>query len=96
MIYEELKRNLLADPETRREYEAQKSEFALVRAFLAARRESGLTQKELSALSGVTQSDISKLERGNGNPSFKTLKKLASAMGMEVQIQFVPLHESRS
>ena len=31
-----------------------------------------------------------KLERGNGNPSLRTLQRLAAGMGMRVKIEFVP------
>lgn len=54
-----------------------------------ARRESGLTQKELSERTGIAQADISKLERGNANPSLKTLQRLAVGMGMKLKIEFV-------
>lgn len=55
---------------------------------LLARHKSGMTQKELAARSGIYQADISKLERGLGNPSLSTLKRLADAMGMELKIGF--------
>ena len=54
-----------------------------------ARKESGLTQKELSERTGIAQSDISKLERGNANPSLRTLQRLAEGMGMKLKIEFV-------
>ena len=40
----------------------------IIRELLRARRTAGLTQKELSSRTGIAQSDISKLERGIGNP----------------------------
>lgn len=51
-----------------------------------ARARVGLSQKELSELTGIDQSDISKIERGVANPSVSTLERLARAMGMEVSI----------
>ena len=54
-----------------------------------ARTAEGLTQKELSARSGIAQGDISKLESGNANPSLKTLQRLAKAMGKKLKIDFV-------
>lgn len=54
-----------------------------------AREQSKLTQKELSEKTGIYQADISKLERGIGNPSVLTLKRLAEGMGMDLQIEFV-------
>ena len=47
------------------------------------------TQKQLSERTGIAQADISKLERGNANPSLRTLQRLAAGMGMNVKIEFV-------
>jgi DNA-binding XRE family transcriptional regulator len=69
-------------------------DISLIRATIAqamidARKESGLTQKQLSERTGIAQADISKLERGNANPSLRTLQRLAAGMGMNVKIEFV-------
>ena len=79
----------LNDPEFRKEYEALQPEHAIIQAIVDARNRSGLTQKELSLRTGIAQSDISKLERGNSNPSIRTLQRLASGMGMTLRIEFV-------
>ena len=41
-------------------------------------------------LTGIDQADISKIENGNANPSIKTLTRIASAMNMNLKIEFVP------
>ena len=81
----------LKDPEIRAEYDALEPEFSLMQAMIDARKSSGLTQKQLSERTGIAQSDISKLESGNGNPSLRTLERRAKGMGMRVQIEFKPL-----
>lgn len=53
-----------------------------------AREMVGLTQKELAERVNIYQGDISKIERGNANPSVKTLQRLAEGMGMKVKIDF--------
>lgn len=58
--------------------------------FTEARDKAGLTQKQLSEKVGIYQADISKIERGIGNPSISTLQRLADGMGMSVNIEFVP------
>ena len=73
----------------RKEYEALEPEFAIIQALIDARTAEGLTQKELSRRTGIAQSDISKLENGNANPSVRTLKRLAEAMGKKLKIEFV-------
>ena len=60
---------------------------------IEARRRSGITQQVLAQRSGIRQSVISRLERGNGNPSVKTLQRLAEGMGMRLELVFVPEHD---
>ena len=84
----------LQDPEFQKEYEALQPEHAIMQAIIDARKLSGLTQKELSARTGIAQSDISKLECGNANPSIRTLQRLALAMGMTFHIEFRPNKKS--
>ncbi len=79
----------LKNPEFKEEYDALEPEFAVIRAILDARREKGITQKELSERTGIAQGDISKLENGSANPSVKTLKRVAAALGKKVKIEFV-------
>lgn len=79
----------LEDDELRKEYDALEPEFAIIQAMIDARKEAGYTQKELSERSGIAQSDISKLENGNANPSIKTLQRLAMALGRTLKIEFV-------
>lgn len=80
----------LQNPEVKAEYDALEPEFAIIQAMIDARKGKGITQKELSVRTGIAQSDISKLENGNGNPSIRTLQRLANAMGMTLKIEFVP------
>jgi predicted transcriptional regulator len=79
----------LKDPAFKKEYDDLETEFQIIRAIIDARTEMGITQKQLSDLTGIAQADISKLENGNANPSLKTLQRLASAMGKKVKISFV-------
>ena len=81
----------LQDPEFKKEYDALEGEFAIIQALIDARHAAGLTQKELSAKTGIAQGDISKLERGTGNPSLRTLNRLAEGMGMRLRVEFVPV-----
>ena len=62
----------------------------IIQALIEARHISGMTQKELSELTGIAQGDISKLENGSANPSLKTLQRLAEGMGMTLKLEFVP------
>ncbi len=87
---QEVKQELLKDPEFRKEYEALEPEMDIMRAILDARTRAGLTQAELSKKSGISQADISRLENGTRNPSLALLKRLAEAMDSVIKIEFVP------
>lgn len=81
----------LQDPEIKTEYDALEPEFSIMQAMIDARKNSGMTQKQLSEKTGIAQADISKLESGNANPSLRTLQRLAAGMGMRIKIEFQPL-----
>ena len=59
-----------------------------VRALIGARIERDLTQKQLAELSGIRQSNISRIENGTCSPTIATLQKLAAAMGKRLHIEF--------
>ncbi len=79
---------LMRDPDFRKERESLEPEFQIIKAMIDARNEKGITQKELSSITGITQSDISKLENGTANPSVRTLQRIAEALGKNLVIQF--------
>ena len=60
----------------------------LAENLIGARDIVGMTQKQLSELTGIYQADISKIERGLANPSLSTLKRLADGMGLKLRIEF--------
>ena len=47
----------------------------------------GISQQDLSDYSGVGISTVKDLERGKGNPSIETLKKILDVVGLEIVIQ---------
>jgi len=86
-LHEELK-----DPDLSIEYEGLGPEFEIVQAMLIARRYAGITQTQLAAKTGINQSDISRIENGDANPSLNTLKRLAAGMDMRLKLEFLPTH----
>jgi predicted transcriptional regulator len=79
---------LMKDPDFRKEWESMEPEFQIIKAMIDARNEKGITQKELSSITGITQGDISKLENGTANPSIRTLQRIAEGLGKNLVIQF--------
>jgi transcriptional regulator with XRE-family HTH domain len=51
-----------------------------------ARKRAGLTQRELAAKAGTTQSAIARLESGRTQPSFDTVLRLVRLCGMDLDI----------
>lgn len=59
--------------------------------FARIRREKGLTQEEVEALSGFSQQYLSSLENGRRNPTIITLYELAQALGVShVELVMAP------
>ncbi len=87
--YKDFLKEQMKDEELKREYDALEPEFILMRCIMDARIEKGLTQRQLSEMSGISQADISRLESGTANPSLRTITRIAGAMGRKVQIEFV-------
>lgn len=54
-----------------------------------ARRRRGLTQRELAALAGTTQSALARLETGRTTPSFDTVLRLVRLCGLDLDLMLV-------
>ena len=89
MNFDDFLNTQMKDPKFKKEYDALEPEFEIIQAMIDARKDAGLTQQELAKRTGIAQSDISKLERGNANPSLRTLRRLAAGMGKKLHIQFI-------
>lgn len=58
-------------------------------SLIKARDKIGVTQKELAEKVQIYQGDISKIERGQANPSLKTMQRLAEGMDMHLKVEFI-------
>ena len=79
----------LNDPEFKKEWDSSEMEYQLMMMGLKARNEQNLTQSELAERTGIRQSNISRIEKGQALPSILTLSKIAHGLGKELQIKFV-------
>lgn len=61
-----------------------------MKALLQLRRELGLTQAELAHLAGTSQPTLAAYESGAKVPSLRTLRRIASSVGMDVQVEMIP------
>jgi DNA-binding XRE family transcriptional regulator len=64
---------------------------AIIGEIINARQSSGLTQKQLEALSGVRQPVIARLERGSTDPQLSTLIRVLAPLGKTLAV--VPLDQ---
>lgn len=90
LSFDEDLKERLKNPEFKREFDKLQPEFDLIQAMIDARIKKGITQKILAKRMKTKQSVISRLESGNANPSFKFVKRLATALGEPIQIKFTP------
>lgn len=89
--YKDYKKRALRNPEVKAEYDALQPEYDIIQAMIDARVQQNMTQKDLSAKTGITQADISRIENGTRNPSLSMVKKLAHGLGMQLKLEFVPM-----
>lgn len=52
------------------------------------RKNAKITQKELAEKCGLTQSNISNIEKGISKPTIDSLKKIADSLGRRLRIEF--------
>lgn len=88
--YKIYKQKVLQNPEVKAEYDALQPEYDIIQALIDARIKQNMTQKDLSARTGITQADISRIENGTRNPSLNMVKKLAQGLGMQLKLEFIP------
>ena len=89
MTYKDLKEKYLSNPEVKKAYDDLEPEYQLIREILNSRNEQNLSQQNLSELTGINRSDISRIENGNANPSLRTMNRIAKAFNKKLKIQFV-------
>ncbi len=78
----------LENPEFVAEYEAMRPEYEAICALIAARIETGMTQKQLAERTGIRQSNLSRIESGASSPTVDTLARIAAGMGKKLKIEF--------
>ena len=89
MEWSKAKAIILENKEVQKEYELMDAEYKIIEEIITARMERNLTQKGLAELIGTKQSNISRLESGNYNPSLGFLQKIASAMGKKLEVRII-------
>lgn len=89
MDWKEAKKIIASNPEVAAELESNAVEYQVISEIIRARSEQKVSQKELAERIGTRQSNISRLESGNYNPSLEFLEKVAEALGKKLEIRFI-------
>jgi len=89
MEWNKVKKMILENKDVQKEYDLLESEYKIIEEIIMARKEKNLTQKGLAQLIGTKQSNISRLESGNYNPSMDFLQKIATAMDKRLEIRLI-------
>lgn len=84
-----LKDRLLASPAVKDEYDRLGPVYALVGVMVEARHAAGLTQEQMAARMGTTQSVIARLENAHHLPSLDLVTRYAAALGRRVEFDLV-------
>ncbi|MEP0072401.1 MAG: helix-turn-helix transcriptional regulator [Marinomonas sp.] len=87
MNFTEVKEKARQNDKAKTEYDKLASEFSLINQLINMRTQAGLTQAQLAERMHTQKSNISRLERGNSNPSWTTLQKYAHACGFDLSLK---------
>lgn len=75
----EIEANL--EPPDRKLLDTLREHYSLSSQLIELRKRHNLSQEQVADRAGIDQSEISKLERGSGNPTKKTLDRVARVLG---------------
>jgi len=85
--YDEFEAELLKKPEIRKEYEALKPKYDMVRILIKRRSKLGMSQTELARRIGTRQPAISRLEKGDYNTTLSTLFRVTEVLGLDISLK---------
>lgn len=81
----ELQRLIESDPRLKAQHDAFRAEMDFKQKLIDARKESAMTQKEVSEASGLSQQAVSRLERGKG-ATIETVIKYLQSIGYTLSV----------
>ncbi|XZJ12677.1 helix-turn-helix domain-containing protein (plasmid) [Clostridium perfringens] len=75
------------DQEIRDYIEEFDREYELMQSIVKARKKIGLTQKEISKRSGLTQQMVSRMEKVGNSPTLTNFLRYISALGLDIDVK---------
>jgi HTH-type transcriptional regulator/antitoxin HipB len=88
--YEEIAHQRRGSADYREGYDEAQRAFLIGQAVRERRLALGLSQTEVAADAGMTQSALSRLEAGGAVPTIPVLERVAVALGAELIVTIVP------
>lgn len=85
--YEEFEAELLKRPGIRKEFEALKPKYDMIRSLIERRNQLQISQTKLAKIVGTKQPAISRLEKGDYNTTLSTFFKVANALDLDVSLK---------
>ena len=85
--FEEFEAKLLEKLEIRKEYEALKPKYDMIRSLIERRGKLGISQTQLAKIIGTKQPAISRLEKGDYNTTLSTFFKVADALDLDISLK---------
>ena len=85
--YEEFEAELLKKPGIRREYEALKPKYDMIRSLIERRNQLQMSQTKLAKIVGTKQPAISRLEKGDYNTTLSTFFRVANALDLDISLK---------
>jgi len=84
--YQDFEAELLNKSGIRKEYDALKPKYDLVRTIIERRNQLQISQTRLARIIGTRQPAISRLEKGDSNTTLNTLLKVAEALDLDIAL----------
>lgn len=74
------------DKEFARAYDVVEKEYALIEQGIKLRKSIGITQAELSQITGMTQQMVSRIETVGNSPTLRNFIRYLDVIGLEIKI----------
>ncbi|MEA2113583.1 MAG: helix-turn-helix transcriptional regulator [Patescibacteria group bacterium] len=79
----------LKNPKFKRHYDECGKQLEIAYQILQLRKKEKMSQAELAKKIGTKQSNVARMETGRQNFTTETLRRIASALGRELKVDFV-------
>lgn len=71
------------------EHQVTELKTNILQAYIAIRKEKGLTQQDIADRTGMHRTNVVRIESGRNVPTIENLVKLGRAVGMELRMEWV-------